>query len=109
MKKAKIAVEKSSGNVFQDLDLPNAELHLIRADLALAVLQVIEQKKLTQEEAARLLGVEQPEISKLKHGHFSRFKVERLFDFLNKLGRNVDIRVSKTSVRHPKQRVLVAS
>ena len=109
MKKSKIEVEKSSGNVFEDLGLPNAELHLLKADLAIAIFQAIKQKKLTQEQAAEVLGVSQPEISKLKNGNFSRFGVERLFAFLNKLGRNVDITISKTRSQNPRQRVLLAA
>ena len=109
MKKVKIATEKSSGNVFADLGIPNAEVHLLKADLAVAILQAIKQKKLTQQKAAELLGCDQPEISKLKNGEFSRFRVERLFDFLNRLGRNVDIQVTKTTSKNPRQRVLLAA
>ena len=90
----KIKFTKSSGNVFKDLGFDNPELEMMKAQLALAIFRVFKKKKLNQTQAAELLGVDQPEISKLKNGNFSRFRVERLFQFLNLLGQNVDIRVS---------------
>jgi len=86
---------KSSGNVFEDLNVPDAELNLLKADLAIVILNAIDEKKLTQTMAAELLGVQQPEISKLKNGNYSRFGIERLFQFLNSLGKSVDIRITK--------------
>jgi predicted XRE-type DNA-binding protein len=105
--KDKVKSEKSSGNVFADFGVEDAELHLLKADLAIAILKIIDEKKLTQQRASEILGVEQPEISKLKHGNFSRFRVERLFSFLNKLGRNIDIHIKKTRSHHPTQKVFV--
>ena len=48
----KIKFEKSSGNVFRDLDLPDAEELFIKATLGFEVFQIIEERKLTQTEAA---------------------------------------------------------
>jgi predicted XRE-type DNA-binding protein len=105
--KKQAELTKSSGNVFKDLDVADAEYHLLKADLAIVILKAIEEKHLTQVKAAELLGIAQPEISKLKSGNFSRFGVERLFHFLNVLGRNVDIRITKAR-RHGKQMVHAA-
>ena len=105
MMKHSMKSTKSSGNVFADLGVENADLHLLKADLAITILKIIEEKKLTQQKASELLGVKQPEISKLKNGNYSRFRVERLFDFLNKLGRNIDIHIKKTRSAHPTQKV----
>ncbi len=55
-----IAFEKSSGNVFEDLGLPDAEELFLRATLGFKVFQIIENRKLTQAEAAKILGVKQP-------------------------------------------------
>lgn len=98
---------KSSGNVFEDLNIPDAELSLLKADLAIVILNAIDEKKLTQTKAAELLGIQQPEISKLKSGNYARFGIERLFQFLNSLGRSVDIRITKTR-RHAVQTISVA-
>lgn len=94
MSKAK-DYEISSGNVFQDLGLPNAEAELLKAKLSLQIFRLIKKRGLTQEQAAKLLGVRQPEISKLKNGKFSRFRVERLFHFLNRLDRKITIKITK--------------
>lgn len=98
---------ESSGNVFEDLNVPDAELNLLKADLAIVILNAIDEKKLTQTMAAKLLGVQQPEISKLKSGNYTRFGIERLFQFLNTLGRSVDIRITRAG-RHAVQTVSAA-
>jgi predicted XRE-type DNA-binding protein len=103
--KTKAKSIKSSGNVFLDIGVEDAELHLLKADLAIAILNIIDDKKLTQQKAAEILWVEKPEISKLKHGNLSRFRVERLLGFLNKLGRSVDIHIKKARSVNPTQTV----
>jgi predicted XRE-type DNA-binding protein len=94
--KSKDDYELSSGNVFKDVGLPNPEQELLRAQLAYLVYKAIRDKRLTQEKAALLLGVTQPDISKLKHGQFVRFTVERLIRFLTCLQLNVKIQISKS-------------
>ncbi|MFH1831723.1 MAG: helix-turn-helix transcriptional regulator, partial [bacterium] len=78
--------EQSSGNVFADLGLPNPEEALAKAELARQINFVIKKQKLTQKEAALLLGIDQPKISALISGRLSGFSLERLFRFLNELG-----------------------
>lgn len=75
--------EISSGNVFADLGLPNPEELLAKAELALQINRLIKQKKLTQAAAAKLLGINQEEISFLGKGRLSGFSLERLSQFLN--------------------------
>ena len=72
----------SSGNVFSDLELPEAEEMLTKAELARQVNHLIEQKNLTQTAAAKLLEIDQPKISALSKGKLSGFSLERLFRFL---------------------------
>jgi predicted XRE-type DNA-binding protein len=93
MKKAKelIKVTKSSGNVFADLSLPDPENALAKAKLASAICRVIEQRGLTQTQAAKLLGLDQPKISALVRGKLSGFSTDRLLRFLNDLGHEVAI------------------
>ena len=100
--------EVGSGNVFQDLDFPDPEGELLKAQLSLRIFRIIRERGLTQEEAAKILGVKQPEISKLKNGKFSRFRVERLFTFLNRLDRKITIKINKAR-KNDKKRVVVAS
>jgi predicted XRE-type DNA-binding protein len=91
----KIKVTPSSGNVFADLGLPEAEDRLLKAQLALKIQQLIELKGMTQVEIAPLLGLDQPKVSNLIRGRLSGFSVERLFGILNKLGHNVEVRISE--------------
>ena len=102
----KIQFEKSSGNVFKDLDLPDVEELFLKAKLGFEVFQIIEKRKLTQTEAAKILGVKQPEISRLKQGKFNHYSVERLMTFLNRLNHDVEIRIIPSENREGQQRVI---
>lgn len=86
-----IKVQQSSGNVFADLNLTNPEERLIKAELASKISRTIEQKNLTQIEAAELLGIDQPKVSALTRGRLSGFSTARLLRFLNALGNDVEI------------------
>lgn len=82
-----------SDNVFADLGLPDAQDMIVKAELARQILGIIKSRKLTQEKAAELLGVDQPKVSALTRGKLSGFSLERLFHFLNALGRDVQITI----------------
>jgi predicted XRE-type DNA-binding protein len=91
-----IRVQPSSGNVFADLGLANADELLLKAELVRQISNLIDVKTLTQTEAAKLLGIDQPKVSALLNGKLSGFSTERLFRFLNALGSDVEIRVIPT-------------
>lgn len=83
----------SSGNIFADLELANSSELLIKAELVRQISQLVGARKLTQTEAAEILGIDQPKVSALLRGKLSGFSTERLFRFLNALGSDVEIRV----------------
>jgi predicted XRE-type DNA-binding protein len=83
----------SSGNVFADLDLPKAHDLLAKAELAARIIEEIQRRRLTQSQAATMLGIDQPKISALKQGKLSGFSIERLMRFLLLLGRDIEITV----------------
>ncbi len=87
--------EKSSGNVFADLGLEDSEELRLKAELGAEIFRILNRRKLTQADAAELLGIDQPQVSRLKNGEFNRFSVSRLFSFLNRLNRKVEVRVSR--------------
>lgn len=91
MKRQAVVAERSSGNVFVDLGLPNPEDRLAKAELARKISEIITKRRLTQTEAADLLGIDQPKISALVRGRLQAFSLERLMRFLNALGRDVEI------------------
>ena len=84
-------VERGSGNVFADLDLPDADAHLLKAELVSRIDTIVRQRRITQTEAARLLGLSQPDVSRLLRGDFREISLERLFRLLTALGRDIDI------------------
>jgi predicted XRE-type DNA-binding protein len=91
----------SSGNVFADLGLPDAEDLMAKANLALHIRHTIEARKLTQVQAAALLGLDQPKVSQIVNGRLDGFSTDRLMRFLTDLGCDVTITVSAP---HPKAR-----
>ena len=90
---ASLKVIRGSGNIFADLGLADADELLAKAKVLHVIGLIIKQEKLTQIQAAKRLGVDQPKISLLLHGKLSGFSLERLLHFLNKLGRRVEISI----------------
>ena len=84
-------VERGSGNVFADLDVPDADAHLLKAELVSRIDSIVRQRGITQIEAARILGLSQPDVSRLLRGDFRQYSLERLFRLLTALGRDIDI------------------
>jgi predicted XRE-type DNA-binding protein len=83
--------EVGSGNVFADLGLPDAEELKAKAELVIEIIEIIEERGLKQAEAAEIMGIDQPKVSLLVRGKLGGFSMERLYRFLNALGRDVEI------------------
>ena len=90
-KAARERITRGSGNIFADLGYADAEERQTKLRLAHALNRAIAQRRLTQEETARRLGVGQPKISALKNYRLAGFSVERLMTFLTALDRDVEI------------------
>ncbi len=88
-------VHRSSGNVFADLRIPNPEQYLAKAELAAQIFKIVKKRGLTQAATGKLLGINQPKVSALLHGRLDGFSSDRLFRFLNALGCDVKITVSR--------------
>lgn len=86
-------VERSSGNVFADLGLADADELDTKVRLAVAVNRALEARRLTRKAAAELLAINQPKVSALKHYKLEGFSVARLMTFLTSLGSDVEIRI----------------
>jgi predicted XRE-type DNA-binding protein/phage-related protein len=86
-------VHDSTGNVFRDMGMADAEKRLAKAELARVIRKVIRERGLTQTQAADLLGVAQPDVSDLVRGKLSRFSMERLERLLNALDLEIRIQV----------------
>jgi predicted XRE-type DNA-binding protein len=83
----------SSGNVFADLNLPHADDLLAKAELAAKIIAEIQRRRLTQSQAAAILGIDQPKVSALKQGKLSGVSIERLMRLVLRLGRDIEITV----------------
>src|SRR5919201_3404264 len=100
-------VTEGSGNVFADPALKNPEELLAKAELVQRICDIIAERKLTQVRAAEVLGIDQPKVSALMRGKLSGFSIDRLFRFLNALGRYVEIVIRPASRgREPDTRVV---
>ena len=82
---------RGSGNVFADLGLPDADSHLLKAELVSRIDGIARQRGMAQAELARGFGLSQPEVSRLLRGDFPEYSVERLLRFLMALGCDIDI------------------
>lgn len=96
-----VKIERGGGNVFADLGRPDAEGHLLKAELVTQIDEIVRARRLTQTQAAELLGLSQPDVSRLLRGHFRDYSVERLLRLLMMLGRDVDIVIRKPKRRGP--------
>ena len=90
-----IKTETGSGNVFADLGFPDADEHAPKAALVRQIDLLIEDRGLTQTAAAKLLGISQPDVSRMLRGQFRDYSLDRLMKFLRMFGRNIQITVSE--------------
>ena len=92
---SKIEHEVSSGNVFADIGMAEPIESLAKAELAKKVGSIIKHRHLNQTEAAKLLGIDQPKVSRLLRGQLKEFSMTKLLDFMLRLDRDIEIRIKK--------------
>lgn len=90
-------IEKSTGNVFEDLGFPDAGEHQIKAWIVTHIIRAMKGQKLTQTEAAERMGLKQPDLSAVLHGRFRGYSVERLARCLSALGDEVRLTVKSAN------------
>jgi predicted XRE-type DNA-binding protein len=93
-------VTEGSGNVFADLGLPNPEQELLKARLTLQIYTILKGSGMTQVEIAKILGVQQPQVSLLMRNRTGNFSVGRLLEFLTALRQDIEITVRPTHKEH---------
>jgi predicted XRE-type DNA-binding protein len=106
--KVLIKAVQGSGNVFADLGLPNPDQELMKARLTLQIARIIKNRGLTQAEAAKILGIQQPHVSALARNRAGNFSVGRLMEFLTALGQDVEVVVKPTRREHGAMSVVFA-
>jgi predicted XRE-type DNA-binding protein len=86
-----VEVHETKGNIFADLGLPDAETHYLKAQIVTELYRLTAARKLTQAKAGEVMGISQPEVSRLFKGHFREYSVERLMGFLTAFEQDVEI------------------
>jgi len=86
-----IEFEESSGNVFADLGLPDADEMLIKSKLVSKIAEIIEARGWTQMQAAQIVGLPQPKLSRMLNGQFRGISQAKMLECLARLGRNIQI------------------
>jgi predicted XRE-type DNA-binding protein len=91
--KRKKDYEDSSGNVFADLGFRNAKQELLKAKLTVEIYRLLKKRGITQQEAAKLLGTTQAQVSTLMRCRPASVSVGRLMEFLTVLGQDIEVTV----------------
>ena len=85
---------RGSDNPFDDVGLPEADAKLIKADLAAEIIAILRERRLTGAAAAKLIGVQTADISRIRNADLSWFTIDRLVTILNRLNRHVEVRLT---------------
>jgi predicted XRE-type DNA-binding protein len=91
MKSRKASIVQSGPNIFADLGLADADTHFLKAQIVAEIYRLATARKLTQVKVGKLLGISQPEVSRLFQGRFREYSIERLMRFLARFDRDVEI------------------
>ena len=91
MTKSAPNVHITKGNIFADLDLPDADGHYLKAQIVAELYRLSNARKLTQAKAGAVMGISQPEVSRLFKGQFREYSVERLIEFLTAFNQDIEI------------------
>jgi len=102
-----IEIEESSGNVYADLGMADADEMIVKAQLATKIGEIVKSRKWTQQQAAEVLGITQPKLSKMLNGKFRGISEAKMFDCLARLGRDVRIVIGPAQRSTPTGRVAV--
>lgn len=89
-----IEVQQGSGNVYADLGLPDAEKLKIKTGLVIEIRKAMRSLGLTQQEAAKRMGITQPKVSDMMRGAFANLSERKLMDCLTRLGYDIEISVA---------------
>jgi predicted XRE-type DNA-binding protein len=94
MNNEELELERGSGNVFRDFDIPGADAKQLRSVLASQIIKTLDEKGLTVREAERVTGVAAADFSRIRRAHLERFTIDRLMIILNRLNYHVDVTVA---------------
>lgn len=87
----------SDGNIFADLNLPDAENLKLRSELMIAIRKWVKDTGLTQAEAAKRLNTTQPILNDVIRGRYEKFTIDRLVKMLDAAGLHISVSISKAA------------
>jgi len=93
-----IEIEESTGNVYADLGMEDADEMMVKALLATKIGEIIDGRNWIQQQAAEVLGINQPKLSKMLRGQFRGINESKMLDCLAHLGRDAQIVVGPTNM-----------
>jgi len=99
MTKTKLKTVRGSGNIFRDLDRPDAEVQQLKALLAAEIIRALDERSLTVRMAESITRIAAADFSRIRNANLGRFTVDRLMTILGRLGREVDVAVTIRSRR----------
>lgn len=106
MTRNRAVVRDSDANIFAELGVADADAHFLKAQLVAELYRLTGERKLTQSQAGELMGISQPEVSRLFKGNFREYSVERLMGFLTAF--DLDVEIVARPRRNPGQRGHIA-
>lgn len=96
-----LEVHEGAGNIFAELGLPDAETHFLKAQLVAELYRMTNELGLSQVKAGEVMGISQPEVSRMFKGNFREYSVERLMGFLTAFNNDVEIVVRPRRAKSP--------
>ena len=90
-------VLKASANVYEDLEMADAEQMQVKASLAAKIGEILKRRHMTQIQASEILGIPQPKLFAMLRGEFRGISETKMLECMNRLGRDVEIVVRKPS------------
>ena len=94
---------RGSGNVYRDLGHPDADVRQAKAILAAEIIGILDDEGLSTRKAQARSGVNQAEFVRIRNAQLSRFTIDRLMTILNKLGSQVDLKITIRSLGEVRQ------
>ncbi|MDE2474297.1 MAG: XRE family transcriptional regulator [Alphaproteobacteria bacterium] len=82
---------KVDENIFADIGLPDPETHFLKAQIISEIYRLVNERRLTQSQAGKRMGITQPEVSRMFKGQFQEYSIERLMAFLTAFDRDIEI------------------
>jgi predicted XRE-type DNA-binding protein len=101
-------VIEGTGDVFADLGLQMTEDDMLKVVIARAISRIVQTGGYTQVEAAEIMGLDQPKVSKLLRGRLKEFATDRLIECLLQLGYDIEFKYKKAIRRRGRIKLVAA-